>query len=142
MGRTVRDLAMLLDVQAGYDARAPLSLNDGAPRFRAAGRSTRRRLRIGWLGDLDGYLAMEPACSRPASRRCARCEGGAVGRAHRRSATTLERVWRRLAGVAALAGGAARWRRTCVTRSTRDLIKPEALWEHDQAQSLTGHRRA
>jgi amidase len=29
MGRTVLDIASLLDVQAGYDARAPLSLDDG-----------------------------------------------------------------------------------------------------------------
>src|SRR5450631_4904219 len=61
MARTVQDLALLLDVQAGYDPRAPLSL--------AAEASFAARLddnasgppqpRIGWLGDLGGYLAIE-----------------------------------------------------------------------------------
>ena len=51
MGRTVRDVAMLLSVQAGYDARQPLSIAAGRQRLRAAAAARRARgLRIGWLG--------------------------------------------------------------------------------------------
>ena len=59
MARSVADLALLLSVQAGLDARAPLSIHAGASvtaplDVPVAGR------RIGWLGDLEGYLAVEP----------------------------------------------------------------------------------
>ncbi|MEP7114506.1 MAG: amidase family protein, partial [Ilumatobacteraceae bacterium] len=66
MGRTVLDVAMLLGTQAGYNAGSPLSLAGGLDEF-ASVAVARRELergpaaaRVGWLGDLDGYLAMEP----------------------------------------------------------------------------------
>ena len=59
MARSVRDLALLLSVQAGRDVRAPLSLDDGTD-FLAPLESDVTGLRIGWLGDLKGYLPMDP----------------------------------------------------------------------------------
>src|SRR5450432_1946136 len=60
MGRTVQDVAMLLDVQTGYDARVPLSLQ-GSERFaHALNDFEGKRVRVGWLGDLSAYLPMEP----------------------------------------------------------------------------------
>ena len=62
MARNVRDLALMLDVQAGYDARVPLSLATEpsfAARLEASVDERTPALRIGWLGDLDGHLAME-----------------------------------------------------------------------------------
>src|SRR5947208_9191728 len=57
MGRTVRDVARLLEVQAGYDPRAPLSIAGASPRF-ADGLDgfDAKGTRIAWLGDLDGHL--------------------------------------------------------------------------------------
>ena len=60
MGRNVTDTVRLLVSIAGHDPRAPLSLRDELPghgAFRAAELSG---LRIGWMGDYDGYLATEP----------------------------------------------------------------------------------
>ena len=58
MGTCVEDLALLLDVQAGFDPSAPLSLPKPDHPF-----STRvdeeRPFRIAWMGDLGGHLAME-----------------------------------------------------------------------------------
>ncbi len=60
MARSVADLALLLSVQVGPDARAPLAAGQTAAAVTApldvpvAGR------RIGWLGDFGGYLAIEP----------------------------------------------------------------------------------
>src|SRR5437762_2293473 len=59
MGRTVLDVALLLEVQAGYDARLPLSLAQHAPFADGLSGLGGRRVRVGWLGDLDGYLPME-----------------------------------------------------------------------------------
>src|SRR5690606_13034625 len=59
MGRNISDMALLLGVQAGYDPRAPLSL-DGERSFleRIDVRPPGRR-RVGWLADLGGHLPME-----------------------------------------------------------------------------------
>jgi amidase len=66
MGRNPQDCARLLATQAGYHARAPLSLPGDGNEFIAlstyepndskplAGK------RIGWLGDMNAYLPMEP----------------------------------------------------------------------------------
>jgi amidase len=84
MARNVRDLALLLDVQAAYDPRAPFSLRsepsfarrlaDDAATTEAA---DDRPIRIGWLGDLDGHLAMEAGvldvCEGALAARSSRC---------------------------------------------------------------------
>jgi amidase len=60
MVRTVRDLAMLLSVQAGYDERTPLSIKEDPAIFaQPLGRGF-KDVRVAWLGDLGGYLPMEP----------------------------------------------------------------------------------
>ncbi|MCM2475127.1 amidase [Rhizobium sp. CG5] len=57
MGRSVRDVAALLAIQAGYDVRDPWSLPlepldlGGEPNWRGR--------RVGWLGDFGGYLPFE-----------------------------------------------------------------------------------
>ena len=59
MGRSVKDVALLLDVQSGFDPRSPLSIA-GHERFDGSldGLDC-KQIRIGWLGDLDGYLTTE-----------------------------------------------------------------------------------
>ncbi|MFX5494308.1 hypothetical protein ABTD62_21435, partial [Acinetobacter baumannii] len=55
-----QDLAWLLATQAGYDPRAPLSLQDDPAGFTRPLHRDFRQARIGWLGDFGGYLAVEP----------------------------------------------------------------------------------
>lgn len=67
MARTVADLALLLGTQAGEDLTDALSLASD-PALTALGpRNVEQQLgglgkgrKIGWLGDWDGYLMMEP----------------------------------------------------------------------------------
>lgn len=60
MARNVTDLAMLLSVQAGYDARVPLSLDgDGVAFQRRLDRSF-KGTRIAWLGDFNGHTPCDP----------------------------------------------------------------------------------
>ena len=146
MGRTVEDVARLLDVQAGPDVRVPLALAAHAP-FAGSlagidgtagiGDIDWRRVRIGWLGDLGGHLALEPgildvcveALNRLQGLGCA-VEPATLGTAPE---TVWEawRVWRRWLVAARIAPH-------LVNPENRALIKPEALWEHTQAQGLTG----
>jgi amidase len=60
MGRTVKDVAMLLSIQAGFDSRAPLSVNVDAAAFAGALDADVRGKRIAWLGDWNGYFATDP----------------------------------------------------------------------------------
>ena len=143
MGRTVLDVALLLGTQAGYDAGSPLSLSGRLDEFAtvAAARRTldaeQGEIRVGWLGDLDGYLAIEPGI-------IDRCEAGlrrleSIGCAVEPTAFAMspERVWE-----AWLV-----WRYFLVSAnllplithpSRRDLMKPEALWEVDHGMEVTG----
>ncbi|WP_286914777.1 MULTISPECIES: amidase [unclassified Pseudomonas] len=59
MGRSVQDVARLLTVQAGHDPRVPLSINAGPIDFAAQLSRSFKGARLGWLGDYDGYLAMD-----------------------------------------------------------------------------------
>jgi amidase len=60
MGRTVADTALLLSVQAGFDPRVPLSIDQDPRVFAGPLDRDFRGARIGWLGDLGGYLPTEP----------------------------------------------------------------------------------
>jgi amidase len=139
MGRTVRDVALLLDVQAGYDARTPLSLAD-APSFAASlAAFDPKRARVGWLGDLSGYLAIEPGIPECCERGLQRLEACGCGVEPLAANFAPDAVW----------DAWLVWRRWLVgarvapylaNAQNRALIKPEALWEHDQAARLTGEQ--
>ena len=60
LGRDVEDTIRLLVTQSGYDARVPLSARDRLPNPNEFAAADLDELRIGWLGDYDGYLATEP----------------------------------------------------------------------------------
>jgi len=136
MGRTVRDVAQLLSTQSGYDARAPLSIAQGPQSFVPDPGASVRGRRIAWLGDLGGHLATEPGvldvCEQ-ALRRFA--DDGAAVEPLRSIGVDLDRVWQawllwRRALVAPSVGAAL------LTPQAREQVKPEALWEYDQAQNL------
>jgi amidase len=60
MARNVADLALLLSVQAGYDARVPLSLDgDGSVFLHRLDRNF-KGTRIAWVGDFKGHAPCEP----------------------------------------------------------------------------------
>jgi len=61
MARNVPDLTLLLQVQAGFDARAPLThRSEPAGSFAVNLDRAPEGARIGWLGDLGGHLTLEP----------------------------------------------------------------------------------
>jgi amidase len=148
MARSVIDVALLLATQSGPHPLSPLALDtrldefdgiDAATTTLTAGTDGRggiRGLRIGWLGDLGGHLALEQGIVET-------CESG-LGRlaelgCHVEPATIdvdLQRIWRAwlalrhysIAGsLGALAGDPAK----------AALMKPELLWEIDRGMALS-----
>ncbi len=137
MGRSVGDVTMLLDVQAGYDPRSPLSLDDGQ-RFNEENLRAydARNTRVGWLGSLDGYLSMESGVLQTCEAGLSRLislgcdvEPTALGMPPD-AVWDAWLVWRRWLVSASMAPH--------IKAGHRNLMKPEALWEFDQAQTLTG----
>ena len=144
MARSVRDLAALLATQAGHDPRTPLSVAQGPQAFLAASdighTAALQGLRVGWLGDLQGHLAMDagllPVLDGALQRLAA---NGAVvtPTALGFDAAALWQawlVWRAALVAPKVAALLAR------PGATRAQIKAEALWEYDQAQGLTFQR--
>ena len=60
MGRSATDVAMLLSVMAGPDPRAPLSIDQDPAIFGQSLQRDFKGTRIGWFGNFDGYLEMQP----------------------------------------------------------------------------------
>lgn len=59
MARNVSDTAMLLSTMAGYHPSSPNSLNEDTAQFTQSLQQDFNTYKIGWLGDCNGYLAME-----------------------------------------------------------------------------------
>lgn len=136
MGRSVRDVALLLSVQAGGDARAPLSIAESGEQF--AGKLERdfKGARLGWLGDLGGHLAMEKGVLELCRKSFADFE--AIGchvedTAMGFSPERLWDTWRTLRHwmVAGSLGGAY------TDPAKRELLKPEAIWEVENGLKLS-----
>ena len=135
MGRSVRDVAMLLSVQAGYDARAPQSLDGNGSEFTGALDADMKGKRIGWLGDLDGHLPFEDGVLEL-------CHGAlgvfdTMGAKVEPASTgfDLESVWRAWVTL-------RHWRVSgrigplYDDPEKRKLLKPEAIWEVEGAKAL------
>jgi len=137
MARSVRDLARLLATQSGYDRRQPLSINavldisdiQYTP-------EALHGLRVGWLGDLGGHLAMEDGilnvCEdalRVMQNAGAHVEPTAPG-FDTEALWACWLVWRRaLVGPKAAA--------LMQLPKARETLKPEVLWEYDNSLKLS-----
>jgi amidase len=137
MARTVRDLAMLLSTQAGYDARSPLSIAESGHAFTQNLDASVKHRRIGWLGNLNAHLAVEdgilPVCE--SALKTFETLGADVATAQ--LGMSPEEIW----------DAWLVWRKALAGRNIgtythhanwRDNVKAEAQWEYDQSLGLTG----
>lgn len=136
MGRTVADVAQLLAVQAGYDARSPLSVDTDVTPFTQPLDRDWRGARIGWLGDFGGHLATEPGVLATCAQALRHFE--ALGCTVEAVAPffDMDRLWRAwltLRG-ALVAGAQGAWH---ANPAQRALMKPEAVWEVENGLRLT-----
>ncbi|NLD53391.1 MAG: amidase [Burkholderiaceae bacterium] len=150
MARDARDCALLLSVQAGYDARDPLSLDGDGEAFSrfglaadtaepAGGGPAAPAPRVAWLGDLDGHLATADGVLERCAAALRRLESvgcrieapgaGVLGVAPE----ALWECWTTLRSVVA-APPLFAWYRD---QASRELMKPEAVWEVKRALALS-----
>ena len=138
MGRTVTDVAHLLDVQAGHDPRVPLSIRSGE-RFNVslagfdAGGS-----HVGWLGDLGGYLPIEPGIIEVCEQGLRRLENLGCSIDPIELGYPPEKVWQAWRVWRAWLAG-RQVRPFMANPGQRALVKPEAQWEYEQGLALTAN---
>ncbi|MCG7626195.1 amidase [Epibacterium sp. MM17-32] len=128
MARTPADLALLLDVMAGGDARLPLHrgarpvqpLRSDAP------------LRLGWLGDWGGAYPMEPGVLETCEAALARFE--ALGHSVTRVASPFpaEKLWQSWTTLRSFAVAAG----LRPLLAQRDQLKAAACWELERGMSF------
>ncbi|MBP7658863.1 MAG: amidase [Burkholderiaceae bacterium] len=136
MGRSVPDLARLLATQAGPDPRAPLSRSDDPAVFALPLDAPMRGLRVGWLGDLEGYLPFEPGILEL-------CEQGLkdladVGCDVQASALGFapQRLWEMWLTLRSCVVAGGRWD-DYADPARRAQMKPEAVWEVERGRSAS-----
>ena len=134
MARSMTDLAHSLEVMAGFDARSPLSLASLPKGYASGLRPQAQGLRIGWLGNLNGYLPMEAGILETCEQGLKRLEGLGCSVEPVSLGYPPEAVWQTWLA----------WRRVLTASRIapmmakgRHLVKPEALWEFDQAAGMT-----
>jgi amidase len=134
MARSAEDLGRLLATQSGHDPRLPLSLQSQLEW--QPGEQALAGLRIGWLGDLDGYLAMDEGVLDTCADALRHLqEGGAIVEGAKLG-TSPEAQWETW----------LTWRRALVgprvtpligMPGAREKIKSEALWEYEHSLGLS-----
>ena len=137
MARHVADLAMLLSVQAGAHPSSPLSLTEDPTAFAGSLASDPQGVRLGWLGNLQGYLPMEDGILDVCQSALNSFSGMGCTVDEARLGMPAEEIWRAwLVWRQALIG--PRIAPFLINPANRAHIKAEALWEHDQSMGLTG----
>lgn len=136
MARDIPDLALLLSVQAGFDARLPLTRRSEPPQDWTAHLARDcKGLRIGWLGDLGGHLPTEPGLLQTC--RAALQHFTAAGCTVEEAVPQFdfERLWRAwidLRSFSVAGANAALYN----DPAKRALLKPEAVWEIERGLAL------
>ncbi|WP_047472523.1 amidase [Delftia sp. ZNC0008] len=136
MARDIPDLALLLSVQAGFDARLPLTRRSEPPQdWTAQLQRDCKGLRIGWLGDLGGHLPTEPGLLQTC--RAALQHFTAAGCTVEEAVPQFDfqrlwRAWIDLRSFSVAGANAALYN----DPAKRALLKPEAVWEIERGLAL------
>ncbi|HMA70723.1 MAG TPA: amidase [Xanthobacteraceae bacterium] len=136
MARTISDLALLLSVQAGYDARVPLSIAGNGAVFRAPLERDFKGTRIAWTGDYNGYMSYEPGVLDLCKTALKTFESLGCIVEEARPDFSMEALWRAFLPLRA-------WQTTgpllayYKDPAKRALLKPEAVFEIESALKLS-----
>ena len=136
MARNVADLAMLLSVQAGYDARVPLSITGDGTRFQAELQKDFRGKRIAWAGDFNGYLPYEPGVLEVCKGALKTFEAMGCTVDEAQPDYSIDAVWRAWLQLRAWQSGGAILA-YYKDPAKRALMKPEAIFEVESGLKLT-----
>jgi amidase len=141
MARRVRDLALLLSVQAGPDPRAPFSLPDDPARFAGSLDRDWKGRRIGWLGDLQGALATEAGVMETCTRALSTFREIGMAVEDTKLSLSAEEMWRTAVTLRHWSVGADLIA-FYSDPAKRSMMKREAIWEVEGYLRLSGRQVA
>jgi amidase len=136
MGRSARDVALLLSVLAGPDPRDPQSIAEGGARFRAPLERDFAGTRVAWSADLGG-LPLEPGIA--AALEPLRRALGELGCAVEEATPDLDgadEAFQALRGIAFAAGYGG------LLDAHREQLKDTIVWNIELGRALTGRQVA
>jgi amidase len=138
MARRVEDLALLLSVQAGYDPRAPLSMESGGGQFLGSLAADVRGRRIAWAGDFGGFAPYEAGVLETCRHALNSFEslGCVVEEAF--PSFALDKTWAAFMRLRSWQTGSALLP-LYKDPARRALLKPEAQFEIEQGQALSAY---
>ena len=132
MARNVADLAMLLDVMAGYHPLDPMSLDDPPASFEAAATARDKPARVAFSADL-GVTAVDPEVAAVCAQAAQRFqELGVVVEEAEPDFSGLQEVFhthRALLYASSLGP---------LLEANREVLKPEIVWNVEQGLALSG----
>ena len=135
MGRSVRDMALLLDAQAGYHPHAPLSY-EKQDSFLQGLRTPATGGRVAWLGDLGGHLPLETGILELCTAALDRFGETSFEAEPLVPDFDFEALWQAFVILRQASSGCA-LKVHYDDPSKRGLLKPEVVWEVENAQRLT-----
>ena len=137
MGRNVEDTWRLLHTMAGYDARFPLGLRDSLSGPDAFKRNTGQPVKLGWMGDFNGYLPMENGVMDLCTQALASIAGEGIAVSDCQPDYEMPRLWQTWLTLRhwTIASSA---KALYDNPKLRTLLKPEAIWEVEGGLRQTG----
>jgi amidase len=136
MARNVADLAMLLAVQAGYDDRVPMSMDENPAIFQGPLEKNFKGARIAWAGDFKGYLPYEPGVLDVCKKALKTFEAMGCVIEEAQPDYSIDAVWRAWLKLRAWQNGG-----TLLPYyndpAKRALLKPEAVFEVESGLKLS-----
>jgi amidase len=136
MARNIPDLALLLDIQAGDDPRAPLAL-DGKLDLANLERDM-KGARIAWSGDFDGYLPFEPGVLETCRAALTTFESMGCIIEEATPEFPIDKVWRSFLTLRAWQAGTGLLD-FYKDPKRRAQLKPEAIFEIESGAKLTAY---
>lgn len=128
MARNVPDLALLMSVISGFDDRLPLTHRDADVDFSASLERDFTGVRLAWLGDLGGYLPIEPGVLALCEKALRHFETLGATVEHVVPDFDFESLWHAWLDLRSFQFAGTN-RALYQDPDKRKLLKPEAVWE-------------
>lgn len=138
MARSVTDLAMLLSVQAGFDPRVPLAIEEDGAIFQRRLERNFKGTRVAWARDFKGYTRYEPEVIRVCKTAMKVFESIGCVVEEAVPDYPLEAVWNALLCLRSWQQGGALLA-YYNDPSKRAMLKPEAIFEIEMGLKLTAY---
>lgn len=136
MGRSVRDMALLFDIQAGYHPHAPLSYDPQGSFLMGMAEGPAAGGRVGWLADLGGHLPMEDGILDLCEAALRRFASVGFEVEPLLPDVDFEALWQAFVTLRQSSSGCG-LKLLYDDPVKRALLKPEAIWEAEGAARLT-----